>query len=217
MASTLTNKILILGFASILTACASSKVDYLEPDQQKNITTETVIPNDFNHVWDQYVASLSKSIFVINNISKDSRLINVSFSANPPQDYINCGRTKITSKHPSRGTETFNYEVASDSNIWRGIDGTNITVEQKIRTSLNGEANIYIAPQNGETTLVRTNARYLFNISVVETGLTIYRESSSNHTISFASKETGTSSDGIKCYSKGKLEQDLLEIARRLP
>ena len=216
MRTKITRVFLALTLTSPLAACASSKFDYFEPNQPNQFSTETTISKDFNSVWDGYVASLSESFFVINNISKESRLINVSFSANSPQEYINCGRTKLTSNHPAKGTETFNYEVAADSNTWYGVDGTNHIVERKRDTSLNGRANIYIAPKDDGTTLVRANARYVLDISVVENGLTLYHHTSNNSSISFSTKETGTSSDGVKCYSKGKLEQDLLEIARSL-
>jgi len=208
--------LLALTLVSSLAACASSKFDYFEPNQPNQFSTETTISRDFNSVWDGYVASLSESFFVINNISKESRLINVSFSASPPQEYINCGRTKLTSSHPAKGTETFNYEVAADSNTWYGVDGTNHVIERKRDTTLNGRANIYIAPTENGVTLVRANARYVLDISVVENGLTLNHHTSINHSITFATKETGTSNDGVKCYSKGKLEQDLLELARKL-
>lgn len=57
---------------------------------------------------------LAKSFFVVNNIEKESRLINVSFSTETPEKYINCGRTTRTFK---LGDEvlTTSYDVAADS------------------------------------------------------------------------------------------------------
>lgn len=204
-----------LGFMAtiVLSACAGTTVNYTPPNVSKgNIETERTIDADFETVWDQYVKELSKSFFVINNISKESRIINVSFSANDPTKYANCGTTTVSSKHPARGTQTFTYLAAGSSSHWIGIDGTNHIVDRVRQTDLEGRANIYIAPINSSKTLLRANARYVLGIHVKMSGVTAYHQETTSSSISFATQETGTSPDGITCVSKGVFENDLLNI-----
>ncbi len=89
----------------VLGACATSGASYRQPATY-NIETERMLDTPFADVWDMYVAKLSESFFVINNISKDSRLINVSFSVDRPSEFVDCGHATRTSSHPATGKQT---------------------------------------------------------------------------------------------------------------
>jgi hypothetical protein len=98
----------------------------------------------------------SPNLSVINNISKDSRLINVSFSSNKPNDYVDCGQTSRRSNHPATGDQQFVYNVADSSSYNAGQDGTNVLWNLNRRTKLDGRANIYIAPELASTRFAST-------------------------------------------------------------
>ena len=205
-----------IGFMALflLSACAGTTVNYTPPNSlSQSNPPEKIIDDDFETVWDQYVKELSKSFFVINNISKESRIINVSFSANDPTKYADCGTTTVASKHPARGTQTFTYLAAGNASHWVGVDGTNHIMDRVRQTDLEGRANIYIAPIGPSQTLLRANARYVLGIHVKMSGVTAYHQETSNSSVSFSTQEAGTTPDGITCVSKGVFENDLLSAA----
>ena len=137
-----------IGILSILTiiGCASTDTKYTGPTGHK-VENEKIVPAGFEATWRSYVEELSKSFFVINNISKDSGIINVSYSTGTPGDFIDCGYTRRETKHPRLGSKVYSYEVANDSNYLYGVKGTNILWEVTRRTKLSGRANISYSVQ----------------------------------------------------------------------
>ncbi len=202
--------------ALMLAACASSSVNYRTPSTY-NITTEKVLNFSFSKAWDSYVAKLSESFFVINNISKESRIINVSFGTNQPGEFVDCGHTTRTSNHPATGKQTFSYEVADDSVYNAGVQGTNVVWRVRRDTSLEGRANIYMAP-NGNQTNLKVNARYVWS-SNVSASSNVGGTGLDHKTVSFSTKEIATQSDESfgtlvtwSCRSNGTLEKRLLNL-----
>ena len=74
-------KTLTLILILILGGCATSSINYTPPEITK-IDNQVTIDEDFEIVWDRLVKNLASDFFVINNIEKSSRIINVSFSTN---------------------------------------------------------------------------------------------------------------------------------------
>lgn len=192
-----------------LNACAGSTFNYQPPAVSAPIT-ERSVSGSFETNWDLYVAELSKSFFVINNISKESRIINVSFSTQSSGEYVDCGRTSRTSTHPATGEEFFEYDVADDSRYNAGRDGTNELFTIDRSTSLEGRVNVYIAPEINNT-LIRVNSKYIWkgqssgrsNIGTVVTpGTTI---------VDFSTAASGTNQE-VTCSTKGILEDRLLKL-----
>ena len=110
--------------------------------------------------------------YVINNIERESRIINVSFNTNSPSDYVDCGRTRRTYTQGEK-TETFDYAVA-DSSTYK-MAGTKqphpatFSYANVRRTpKLEGRSNIYVAPDasNPSSTVVSVNTRYIVTIKV---------------------------------------------------
>jgi hypothetical protein len=85
---------LLLLFA--LTGCTvpgASKLDYSPPKDPDVQNNEVSISEPFDTVWDRLVGRLATGFFVINNIDKASRFINVSFSSDTPESYVDCGQS----------------------------------------------------------------------------------------------------------------------------
>lgn len=173
----------LLIMVSVLGGCASSTQSYSAATSHV-VENEKILNIPFSKAWDQYVAELTKSFFVINNIDKESRIINVSFSVNKPSEFIDCGVTTRTAAHPSIGTQTFTYPTADDSTYLAGVDGTNELWNVQRNTNLEGRANIYMAPQ-GNNTLLRVNARYVWSVDVTGQSNVGQVDHSSN-TVSFS-------------------------------
>ena len=198
----------------MLVGCASSGLTHIPPASY-SVQTSKTIPSAFDDFWDLYVAELSKSYFVINNIEKESRIINVSFSSNNPEDYIDCGRSTRTSKHPVTGSRTWTYDSAASSTFAAGKKGTNIEFQIERDASLEGRLNIFMAPKGGSTQL-SVNARYVWQIKTTTTQPpytnVLHRDSTVIH---LSSAEGGTHSfpeGDLRCVSKGVLEESLLNL-----
>ena len=207
----------VLIVAALLVGCASTESTYTPP-ASSGLQTERTLDSNFEDVWDRYVANLSKSFFVINNISKESRIINISFSTNEPGEFVDCGKTTRVTTHPAIGEQTFHYDTANDSSYLLGVKGTNNLWRVNRATRLTGRANIYIAPQN-QGTLIRANAKYVWTVNVSGT-LNVGGSFSNNTTLDFSSQQEGTKtatlsegkSEKLICRSRGTLERRLLNL-----
>ncbi len=210
-----------IGAILVLVGCASSSHLYTPPGEQ-SVSTEKLIEKPFSKVWDSYVSKLSEDFFVINNISKESRIINVSISANTPSDYIDCGQTARTLEHP-RGNKNFNYMVADSSSFEHAVEGTNL-VDQVVRdTEVQGRVNIFMAPQ-GDQTLLRVNIKYVWTAKISVSGMRttgglfasiIPYHRNDSVSLGFSSTKMGKKHSGgeiITCRSKGVLENRLLNL-----
>lgn len=199
------------GLALAVAGCASSDVRYQPPSSAQTAQTERTINMPFDRAWDQYVEGLSRSFFVINNISKESRIINVSFSTNQPSELIDCGVTTRIARAPAIGEETWEYAAADSSYYRYGIEGTNLVGQVKRETSLEGRANIFIAPE-GQDTLLRVNALYVFSVSTSLQDPRAPVPQTSTWSVNFSSAEEGPLGDGATCVSTGALERQLMSL-----
>jgi len=89
---------------------------YVPPtDDGINIENTIILDEKFAVVWDRLVENLAREFFVINNISKESRIINVSYSIIEPEGVVDCG--EIVQETQSRNglggysRSTFTYKV----------------------------------------------------------------------------------------------------------
>ena len=212
----------VVVLAVVLNGCASSGGQYTPPTQQA-VTTDRTVAVPFDQFWDVYVEQLSKSFFVINNIEKESRIVNVSFTTNQPGDYVNCGRMLRTSSHPASGERTWQYDTADDSIYAAGLKGTNVELQFARETSLDGRANIFMAPE-ADGTKLSVNARYVWTVTV--TGHNPYAAAygtgayvgADTTRVTFTSTQAGThtvNQETLTCVSKGRLEQQLLNLVEK--
>lgn len=233
-------KLIILVTASlILTGCVgvgTYTANYTEP-VAKEIENKKLINESFDVIWDRVVANLSESYFVINNIDKQSRLINLSFSTDSPEEYINCGESYRTFSFNKRN-ETYTYQTAESTSFklphkWGPNNNLPAVTNVTIDTSLEGRVNIYLAPIEQNSTRFSTNVRYVFTTSVsgISYGYNMYGTlirkdnmtaiPNANTVTSFNTGKIGISKryndvDDVKCQSKGVLEEQLLNMAKKL-
>jgi hypothetical protein len=177
-----------------------------------------------DEVWDSLVKELSKSFFVINNIEKESRIINVSFYTDSPEDYIDCGTTS-RSWSGTKNKGNINYNSAEDSRYfvmykWGAYNHLPAEALVHRKTSLEGRINIYVAP-SGNGTLTTVNSRYIFNCDWTVNGYyynafgTLVNSSvdKGDYSNTFNTNRPNTVNVGKEtstCCSNGKLEQEIL-------
>ncbi len=225
-------------FCALVTGCvtARSNFEYAPPARRPAPTHETIIDEPFDGVWDRLVGRLATGFFVINNIDKASRLINVSYSSDSPGDFIDCG--KSTRQFTFRGeTQTYIYQVAESSTFrtastWGPLNNLALVGEVSRQTSVDGRINLYVAPMSANATKVTANVKYILRVTVSGFG-TSYdafggaaNQSQFPQTIndiSFSTTEPATkfwgtppnvNADPVTCQATGKLEQSLLDKAK---
>ena len=220
--------------AAIISGCATQGVStrtYTDPQPTK-IYNEVTIPQPSSEVWDILVKHLSKSFYVINNIDKASRIINVSFSSSSPEQYIDCGRTYRTYTVGDK-TDVYDYQTAASSYYQMATPmqphpAFSYYLKVRRETSLEGRSNIYVAPSEKDPniTIITVNTRYIWTSKVK--ALDIQEHSTGNivrstpmpeETISvmFNTNEPGQHRDirtgeTISCVSKGRLEREILNM-----
>lgn len=187
----------------------------------------------FDQAWDKLVKELATQFYVINNIDKESRLINVSFSTDRPEQFVTGGTT--TREFRRKGAvEHFSYDPAASSSYktgWKWGQYNNLPSTGTFfrQTSLEGRANIYVAP-DGDETLVTVNCRYVLTVNV--TGIFVAENAfgtpvqsgavpSSSATASFSTNvpvrvNWGTPAEPswATFRSTGKFESDILSIIK---
>ena len=220
----------------MIAGCATpgtSTFSYTPPQNPTKIQNEIILSKPFEAVWDSFVRELAKSFYVINNIDKQSRIINVSFSTDTPEAYVDCG---ITTRIYSRGDErqTYKYQLASASTYKMATStGINNQLPQTAvisrRSSLEGRVNIYVAPED-QNTRVSVNIRYVLTIKTEGTYTTENRYGTpiqsgtipaQTSTATFNTNQPTTFNWGTPqqpaegtCQSLGRLEKDILQLTQ---
>ena len=213
----------------------SSSYVYLPPNEAE-YDNEVFIGRPFSVVWDELIEQLSKSIFVISNFEKaSSGIIELLFSTDTPEQYVDCGRT--TWSHENRIDKEVRIYKTAESSTYKNasILGTfrpSPIIESVIReTSLEGRINIFVAPE-GDGTRITVNCRYTFKVNIsgdyerqnVYGGVKKMGSlPSSSSEIIFLNTiqvkrnnwETSGEPENAKCYSTGKLEQEILNLIKQ--
>ena len=173
----------------------------------------------YDEVWQYLVSSLSKSFFVINNISKESNFISVSFSAQDAENYVDCG-TRTTTYEGNTNT----YEVAGTGffKIARQAGSNAFYVDNiKSDAELEGRINVYVAPlEHGAK--VSVNVKYIVTVSfsgTTETFAGALLVSHGTQEFQFSSKVSfNTNQKGEEgkttCVSNGRLETMILDMVQ---
>ena len=197
--------------ATAVTGCATSTQEWTPPTKTE-ITNERLIESPFGETWDRLVHNISMDFFVINNIEKSSRIINVSFSTPKPSQFLDCGFTTRIFK--SGGSTETTYYASANSADFRLPNDTLYPTRMHRRTELEGRANIYVAPKETKT-IVAVNAKYI--LTVKQTYDRFYNFQWHTSSLPDVNKITQTavpsSGDDWYCVSTGVLEERLLSAA----
>jgi hypothetical protein len=201
----------VIGFFLVtLSGCATASLNYMAPELS-DVPNKSTVAGSFDQVWDRLVRNLASDFFVINNIEKSSRIINVSFSSNQPTEYVTCG-TSTREFSNARGTQTYRYDPASSTQYTTADRGNLFNVIRSAR--LNGRANVYVESVDDQNTIVTVNTKYLIDVSQTTTNVYGNPAGSSSATFDFSTKQPQISPDGVTCIANGKLEARILQYAR---
>lgn len=199
----------VAGLAVCFASGCATSVNYTPPSRVA-IANSVKVEKPFESVWDQLVRELSSDFFVINNIDKNSRIINISFSTNQPSDYIDCGNTsRSSSSILDEGPTRYN---TADSVGYRTASPLGQPLNVNRKTRLEGRSNIYIAP-NGSGTDVIVNTMYVLAIQTAVTDLYGHPVGQGSKTIDFSTKNPSLyTATEPGCATKGAIERKILSF-----
>ena len=203
--------LLVCILAVAAAGCATSKLNYTPPVLE-TVHNQVVVDAPFEEVWDRLVKNLASDFFVINNIEKSSRIINVSFSTNNPSDFVTCGLTSREFSN-ARGTQQYQYDPASSAQYtFTDVKGMLFNASRTSR--LNGRTNVYVAPDDSGGTMVSVNAKYVVDVSLSFTNVYNQPAGAQNVSFDFSTKQPQVKTDGVTCIAKGNIEAKILGYAR---
>lgn len=206
---------IILLATLLLTACAGGERTYKQPGTAIAAPYSVLVDRPLDEVWRRTVPRIGAQFFVINNLDKESGLMNVSYSGDPTR-YVDCGhiRSSITNIH---GTQPFDANPAAPASAYQFMSGIHWVFVQR-RTSLEGRINLIFQPVTPASTRVTANARYVMTHDVEAHRHTDTIPTRNHHVLTFDSSseaqiDTGFEK-GLSCRPTGQLERSLLELTQ---
>ena len=162
------------------------------------------------------VPALAKKFFVINNIDKESGLINLSYSGNPA-NFIDCGRIKSYVKN-ARGERTYDFPAARDHQVYEVMDEHGLWFADRTMT-LEGRINLIFEKVGPNSTRVTANTRYVVVRSVTAQKAGTRIPLTAAYTINFdsgsgANFPANAKGIGVRCIATGDLEKEVLSLIK---
>jgi len=227
---------IVFCFGVFISGCAtigSTNNQFIEAESY-NVTNEKYFDKDPSLVWDKLVRELSKSFYMINNIDKESRIINVSYNSNNVCNYVDCGSVHVDVKKGSVnkfGQDSYDFKICESNSYISESSAPNqsgikspIVCSNRRKPNLEGRMNIYLAPE-GNGTLVTVNSRFILDIKLksdcefyAPAGNLVNRHQYEKaYECSFDSRKPSlcdpdTGSPSFMCYSTGNLESEVLGL-----
>ena len=216
--------LLALAVCAVLMGCAS-KTEFSSTQATAYPSENTMVYNsNVNKVWDAAIKSIGEKFFVLDNIQKDSKIITLSFGADNPDNYIDCGRVTVDTKGMSN-SGTYSYAGAQAMATYYVADPGMPHPQPVTRTArLEGKANIVFAEEGKDKTRVTVNARYVLAVKfegqrlVVGAWTSYLMPTSNSRAASFNTGQEGTlEGTPLRCVTRYTLEKTILEgIKERL-
>jgi len=199
---------LIIPFIFIL-GCATGDANYVQPLRNYSSTNTIELQESKDDAWKRIVPALGKAFYVINNIDKDSGLINFSYSGDPVK-YVDCGRITSTVTN-LRGTRDYNFPASQAFQEYETMNGINlIHISRKMH--MTGRINLIMEELSQKNVRITINTRYVLTKSITARATNGQTQSTSD-TVSFNTNETGHfSSSQTVCRPTGKLEKHILSL-----
>lgn len=213
MKKTLTSLIaLFLGI--LFSGCASGSLNYTPPSsfEPNEIKNTKVINKTYEDSWKELINNLTENSFVINNMSKDSGFINISFSTNNPSQYIDCGEWNGHFKN-MRGEANYNFK-GEESTQFTSMHGTSM-VNVISTKSLSGRINVLLQKVSEKQQKMKVNVKYV--LTGTNKNMYVYppRTNIVNWNVDFSTKNDGRAQGGqTQCQTTGYLEEQLLNYIK---
>ncbi|OPL14103.1 MAG: hypothetical protein AVO39_09635 [delta proteobacterium MLS_D] len=201
---------------SILTVGCAGRYDYRPPSSIVPQKNSVEINKSKDEVWKIIVPALGKNFFVINNLDKESGIINISYSGDP-EKYVDCGHIESYVKN-ARGERTYRFPASSAHQTYEVMDmnqgGGLFFVDRKMH--LEGRMNLIVEEIAPNRTLITANTKYVLTKSGTVRNVQNAMSSFSD-TISFNTNQGdrfpgGGSQPGTFCQANGNFEKEVLSL-----
>lgn len=191
--------------------CARGKISYYAAQGIKNTDNSIFLKESKDKVWMKLIDGVGESSFVINNIEKDSGLININYG-DDPCSFISCGtlNSYVLNAH---GKVKYNFPACIEYKEYEEFNNGNLFIIRRWIT-LDGRASIIVQKRNNGT-LVKVNVRYVVikNAKIYDPSYRFIRTELSS--IIFNSNGGESFPDGMKCYANGQFEKMILDIVNK--
>lgn len=204
--------------AIVLSACVTGGTQYTPPLPRAEAGPYAfVVGAPVETTWTALMGYAAESFFVIDNLEKDSRFLNFSFSASDPTQYIDCGMFE-SSVTNARGPRSYSFKSASAFQRYE-ITANNRLYGVERTVGLTGKVNLLLVPVGADSTRIQVNARYVVTreATVAQAGKSGTR--SSHDTFAFSTGESGSTSGAsrMECHATLALEHQIANgIAAKL-
>jgi hypothetical protein len=202
--------ILLIFVSMIAISCVIGKVSYIAPQGLQSTNNSVLLKESRDKVWMKLIDGIGKSFFVINNIEKDSGLINISYSDDPCR-FISCG-TLNSYVLDAQGNRKYDFPACIEYKEYEEFNMGNLFISRRWIT-LDGRASIIVQKRNNGT-LVKVNARYVVikDAKIYDPSYSFIRTELSS--IIFDSNGGESFPDGMKCYANGQLEKMIFNMVK---
>lgn len=195
-----------------LSACAG-KLDYFPPQISPILNNSITLDKSKDDAWKTIIPALGKHFFVINNLDKESGIINISYNGDP-EKYVDCGKIHSYVKNAA-GERNYDFQASSAYQKYEIMDmkngGTLFFVERKM--NLDGRMNIIVEKLESNKTLITLNTKYVLTKNFNSRTAQGFFNSGSD-TISFNTGQDSQFPGGVPtiCRATGNLEKEVLSI-----
>ena len=200
----------------ILVVGCAGRFEYRPPNSIAPQKNSVEINKSKDEVWKIIVPALGKNFFVINNLDKESGIINISYSGDP-EKYVDCGYIESYVKN-ARGERTYYFPASSAHQTYEVMDmkqsGGLFFIDRKM--NLEGRMNLIVEEIAPNKTLVTANTKYILTKSGT-VGNVQNASRSFSDTISFNTNQSdrfpGSGSQaGTFCQANGNFEKEVLSL-----
>jgi hypothetical protein len=199
-----------------LSSCAG-EIKYTPPGNIPSTDNSIIIDMGKDEIWKMIVPRLGKSFFVINNLDKESGIINVSYSGDP-EKYVDCGNIHSYVMNGS-GERTYDFPASKAHQVYEVMDmekgGVLYLLDRKM--NLDGRVNIIFEEISRNRCRITINTKY-----VVTKGTSIKRfnshySTSESDSISFTTNNESKfppagAHSGTICHPNGELEKEIISL-----
>lgn len=191
--------------ALLLSSCGT--IHYTPPVPMAKAPNSMVIDQPRETFWRAFVPALSTQFFVINNLDKETGLINLSYGGDP-QQFIDCGRVVVSGLHPSE------FSGALPNHKYFFQEGFGVKWASR-QVSLDGRMNVVVQEVDPQKTSVTVNVRYVV-VRHIAIGAGAYMFTNNTDSVAFNYGDYGNFGEPhpFSCRSNGALEKSILEIAQ---
>jgi len=190
-----------------LVLCSCGGISYTPPKVPTTIASNSAIVDQPRETfWRAFIPTLSTQFFVINNLDKETGLINLSFGGDP-QQFIDCGQVVLRNYW-----QTDEFPGALPNRKYDFQNGYGVYWASR-QLSLDGRMNVIVQEIDPQKSSVTVNARYNRRIAIGSGGYTF---SNTADSVAFNYGEYGNFGEPhpFSCRANGALEQSILAIAK---